>query len=157
MRHHFGGAMISAGIALAAGLLSAFISGNQAAVYQTLNLPPLSPPGWIFAVIWPILYIAMGIAAYWVYSSRGQPVLRKRALALYTIQLLLNILWSPIFFGLMAFGGAAILLGALIIAVVLTMLSFVRIKPCAAWLLLPYLCWLLFAGYLNIGVFLLNP
>ena len=94
--------LIALAIPLAVGGLSTLISGGMSD-YQDLVKPPLSPPGWVFAVVWPILYLLMGYASYLVYISDAPQGQKKRALTLYAIQLFFNFLWSPVYFAV-AFG-----------------------------------------------------
>jgi tryptophan-rich sensory protein len=147
--------LICLGIPLAVGGLSALLSGGMEA-YQTVNQPPLSPPGWVFPVVWTALYLAMGYASYRVLTSGAEQPAITSALTLYGIQLALNFLWSPVFFGLQWYLVAFFILIAMWIFIYLTMQAFSRIDEAAGNLLLPYLLWVTFAGYLNFGVFVLN-
>ena len=142
-------------IPLAIGGLSALISGGMSA-YTELDQPPLSPPGWVFPVVWSILYLMMGYASYRVIYSGKDELHIRRALIVYGIQLFLNFLWSPFFFGLRWYLAAFFLLIALWVAILITMRKFLRLDEKAGDLLLPYLLWVCFAGYLNLGVYLLN-
>ena len=141
------------GLALAVGGASALLSGSQA-TYAGLVKPPLSPPGWVFPVVWTVLYILMGIAAGLIH--RSDDVDKERALTLYYIQLFINFLWSPLFFGWGCYSFAAIWLLLLVVAVFATWRRFRAISPSAGWLLVPYLLWCLFALYFNIGFVVLN-
>lgn len=140
-------------LALAVGGASALLSGGMDG-YETLVKPPLSPPGWLFPVAWTVLYILMGIAAGLVQTSGDGA--RKAALTFYYVQLVINFLWSPIFFGLGWIGFAAVWLALLVVAVYATKRRFCAISSVAGWLLLPYLLWCLFALYLNLGFVILN-
>ena len=117
--------------------------------------PPLMPPGWLFGVVWAILYGVMGISAgrIWV---RSDPEKRSWELNLFVVQLVLNFFWSLIFFNARAFGFAAIWIVALWIAVLVMILRFHKVDKIAAWLQIPYLAWLTLASYLSFGVWLLN-
>ncbi len=147
--------LIMLAIPLAVGGLSALISGGMAN-YKEFNQPPLSPPGWIFPVVWTILYLLMGYASYRVLTSGADPQKIHSALILYGAQLFLNFLWSPIFFGLQWYLVAFFVLIALWVLIFLTMRAFSQIDEKAGDLLLPYILWVTFAGYLNLGVYLLN-
>lgn len=147
--------LILLAIPLAAGGLSALLAGGFSD-YKTLNQPPLSPPGWVFPVVWSVLYLLMGYASYRVLVSQKDERHIRRALTAYGIQLFLNFLWSPLFFGLHWYLTAFFLLIALWIAIFITMRLFSRLDQVAGDLLLPYLLWVSFASYLNLGVFLLN-
>ena len=140
-------------LALAVGGLSALVSGGMDG-YGTLIKPPLSPPGWLFPVAWSILYVLMGIAAGWIQTSGDGD--RKYALIAYYVQLAINFLWSPIFFGLGWIQFAAVWLALLVVAVYVTKSRFAAITSAAGWLLVPYLLWCLFALYLNVGFVILN-
>lgn len=146
--------VISAGIALTVGGISAFITKDGMEKYGTLRQPPLSPPGWVFMAVWTALYILMGIGAARIYISDDP--LRKKALALYGMQLLVNLFWPILFFllevRLFAFLWLLILLGL----VIWMSVSFRRADKTAGLLQIPYVVWLLFAAYLNLEAYLLN-
>ena len=146
---------VNLAVPLAVGGLSALLSGGMSD-YKTLSLPPLSPPGWLFPVVWTLLYLMMGYAAYRVQVSGKDPAQVKKAMGLYGLQLFANFLWSPVFFGLHWYLVAFIILIALWVLVYLTMRLFSNIDERAGDLLIPYILWVTFAGYLNLGVYLLN-
>lgn len=139
-----------------AGVLSSLFAGDISAVYQTLEKPPLSPPDWVFSVVWIILYALMGISAYLVYRSDSEPVRVKSALRVYWLQLVVNFSWSIVFFRFQAFWAAFVVLAILIILVITMLVKFAKIRPEAALVNVPYLLWLLFAAYLNVTTALLN-
>jgi len=147
--------LISLAIPLAVGGLATLLSGGMAD-YQTINQPPLSPPGWLFPVVWTILYLLMGYASFRVYITGKDPVLNRRALILYAIQLFFNFIWPILFFRFHLFLSAFLILILLWVFIYLTMRQFAAIDELAGDLLLPYILWVTFAGYLNLGVFLLN-
>ena len=124
--------------------------------YAMLKQPPLSPPGWLFPVAWSLLYVLMGAASYLVLSSAAPLYERRRALKLYAVQLVVNVLWPPIFFGLGLYLAALLWLALLWVLVLITAMRFRRVSRPAACLLAPYIVWLTFAAYLNFGVWLLN-
>ena len=137
------------------GVLSALISGGDfSGFYQQLNQPPLAPPGWLFPVVWSILYALMGISAYIILNNGDKR--RRTALMLYGAQLLVNFLWTPVFFGLRSLEGATAVVIAMLIFITAMMLSFYRISKAAAYLNIPYLLWTGFAAYLTIGVLVLQ-
>ena len=138
---------------LAVGGLSALLTRDGMQTFQLLNKPTLSPPGWLFPVAWTILYILMGIASYLVLTS-GKP--DRSALTVYGIQLVFNFFWSIIFFNLEAYLFSFIWLVVLWLLILTTMLRFFRISRPAGYLLLPYLLWVTFAGYLNFYIYLVN-
>lgn len=124
--------------------------------YAMLEQPPLSPPGWLFPVAWSLLYVLMGAASYIVLCSGAPLYERRSALKLYAVQLVVNVLWPPIFFGLGLYLAALLWLALLWVLVLVTALRFRRISRAAFCLMVPYLAWLTFAAYLNFGVWLLN-
>ena len=142
-------------IPLVVGGLSALLSGGMGD-YAGFVQPPLSPPGWLFPVVWTILYLLMGYASYRVLTSAAPKEEIRKALILYGAQLLLNFLWSPIFFGLGWYWVAFAELLLLWVLVFFTIRAFAQIDERAGDLLLPYILWLSFAAYLNFGVALLN-
>lgn len=126
------------------------LTSNSMEKYNRLYQPPLAPPGWVFPVVWTVLFILMGIAAYLVYISDAAD--KKQALILYVIQLVVNAGWSLIFFGLNAYLVAFAWLLLLWYLVFMTLKQFWSINPWAGKLLVPYLVWLTFAGYLNLAI-----
>ncbi len=144
--------LLSVGI----GALSGFLSREGAAIFNgTVIQPPLSPPAWLFPVVWSILYALTGISAARISLAPDSPQ-KKQGLNLFIIQLVLNFFWSLIFFNLQAYGLAFLWLIALWIVVFLMILSFRKADPVAALLQIPYLVWLTFAAYLSFGVWYLN-
>ncbi len=138
------------------GILSGLLSGNIGNIYRDLNQPPFSPPGWIFPLVWVILYALMGWSAYLIYRSGADSSQKHTALIVYSIQLLLNFAWSILFFRFELFGIALLEIGCLLLMVGLMVCVFHKIRPAAGWINLPYLFWVMFAAYLNAGVFVLN-
>jgi translocator protein len=124
--------------------------------YAKLNKPAWNPPGWVFALVWSALYTMMAVAAWLVWRRGGLPS-RRVPLAFFLSQLLLNALWSPTFFGLrnpgLAFADIALLWSVLVI----TLVSFWRVRLLAGALLAPYLAWVTFAAALNLAIWRLNP
>ena len=143
-------------IAEAVGLLSAWLSRSGMEAYsETVVQPPLAPPMWLFPVAWTILYALMGVGAarVWLAPESAQ---RRRGLNLFVAQLVVNFFWSLIFFNLQSFGFAFVWL-LLLLALVLWMTAvFSQTDRLAAWLQVPYLLWLAFAGYLSFAVWVLN-
>ena len=142
-------------IPLAVGGLATLLSGGND-LYWSINRPPLSPPGWLFPLVWTALYILMGEASYRVLTSGADKAQIKKALVDYGVQLFLNFLWPLLFFGGQMYLASFILLIVLWIAIFITTRRFSRVDENAGDLMLPYLLWVTFAGYLNLGVFLLN-
>ena len=147
--------VISILIPLAVGGLSAWLSMDGMREYsQTAVQPPLSPPMWLFPVVWSILYILMGISSYIIYMKNPQN--GSNALPIYAAQLIVNFFWSIIFFRFKLYFLAFLWLLLLIGLVIAMIVSFSRISKLAGYLQIPYLVWLVFAGYLNYMVFMLN-
>ena len=142
-------------IPLAVGGLATLLSGGMGS-YRVMNQPPLSPPGWVFPIVWTVLYLLMGEASYRVLTSGKDKSEIKKALITYGVQLFLNFLWPIVFFGGQMYLTAFFLLIALWVAIFITLRRFSNLDETAGDLLLPYLLWVTFAGYLNLGVFLLN-
>lgn len=155
MRNQLKKRLICLAIPLAVGGLAALLSGGMAS-YKQLAQPPLSPPGWVFPIVWSILYLLMGEASYRILTSGQAAGKIKTALIAYGVQLLLNFLWPLLFFGQELYLTAFFLLVLLWVAIFVTIRLFAQIDRRAADLLLPYLIWVTFAGYLNFGVYLLN-
>ena len=143
-------------IPLAVGALAGRLSREGMSLYQTMYKPLLSPPGWVFPAAWSLLYILMGIASCLVYCSEASRPRKKRALILYGLQLAVNFVWPLLFFrfGLLWLSFFWLLL--LIGLVWACMTLFRYILPKAGKLMLPYLLWLFYAAYLNLGAALLN-
>lgn len=140
----------------AIGALSGWLTRDGTEIFrEAVTQPPLSPPGVVFPIVWTILYALMGIGAARIALTPPSPD-RTRAIRLFLAQLLVNFLWSPIFFNLQAYGAAFFGLLLLWILVVLMILAFAKVDKLAARLQVPYLIWLTFAAYLNLGVWLLN-
>lgn len=141
---------------LAVGGLSALITSDAMESFGNLRQPPLSPPAWLFPVVWSLLYILMGIASYRVWIAVTTHEKRREALIFYAAQLVFNFFWSIIFFNLGEYLFAFVWLVALWLLIWLTKQRFAKIDSVAAYLLVPYLLWVAFAGYLNLGIFILN-
>lgn len=137
------------------GALGGLLSGNTGKIYTSSIKPPLSPPGWLFGIIWPVLYLLMGIAAYLIYQTPRTPG-RKKATTLYWVQLFVNFLWPVVFFGFELYWISVAVIILLDVLVLITTITFYKIKKAAGCLMIPYLFWILFATYLNIGIALLN-
>ena len=147
--------LIALAIPLAVGGLAALLSGGMSD-YTAMNMPPLSPPGWLFPVAWTVLYLLMGYASYLIWVSDAQPGDKQKALRLYGLQLLANFVWPLLFFGFDMPLTALVWLAVLWILIFLTIRAFSRINERAGDLLIPYILWVTFAAYLNFGIVLLN-
>lgn len=141
---------------LAVGGLSAWLTKDGMKMYELMTKPPLSPPGWLFPVVWTVLYILMGLASYLVYMSDASDFRKRRALGFYAAQLAVNFLWPLFFFGIEMYLAAFVCLVVLAILVLICTVLFYHINKTAGWLLVPYLIWCIFALYLNFGVYILK-
>lgn len=143
-------------LAFAAAAIGGLASANAGAFYQQLVRPEWAPPGWLFAPVWSVLYLCLGISAWLVWRERGFRA-ASTALVLFMSQLAANALWTWLFFvwqqGALAFA-EILILWALILA---TLLAFWRVRPLAGALLLPYLVWVTFALALTFATWQLNP
>ncbi|MFR3172496.1 MAG: TspO/MBR family protein [Roseburia intestinalis] len=138
---------------LAVGTLSSLLTKNSMENFAMLQKPTFAPPGFLFPVVWTILYVLMGIASYLVLTS-GKPT--GNALIVYGIQLVFNFFWSILFFNLGLCMFAFLWLVLLWLLILLTTVLFYQILKPAGYLMIPYLLWVTFAGYLNLGICLLN-
>ena len=138
------------------GLLAGLLSRNAVKLYEQMALKPaLSPPGWLFPVVWTLLYLLMGVGAARIALTGGEAG-RTNALRVFYAQLAVNFIWPLLFFNASAYGAAFVCLVALWGLIVWMTLSFRELDRPAALLQIPYLLWVAFAGYLNFGVWLLN-
>jgi len=136
------------------GVISGIIAGNSYGFYGEISKPPFSPPAWVFPLAWAILYALMGVSAYIVYYDDEQN--RRKNLILYGIQLFVNFMWSIVFFRFRLTGLSVFIILILIVLVIKMIMQFGKSNKIAGYINIPYLVWLIFALYLNIGVFLLN-
>ena len=153
--------LIAVALPLAVGALSAFVSasggeGGFSAIYGGLSKPPLSPPSWLFPVVWSVLYVLMGIASYSADRNAENAQKRRSALYFYGAQLAVNFIWPIAFFRAKQFLLSLVILAVLFFLALFTAIKFFKIKPVAAWLMVPYLLWIAFAAYLNTAVVLMN-
>ena len=153
--------IIAIAIPLAVGMLSSFITKDAMMSFNAMKKPPLAPPGILFPIAWTILYILMGISSYiiYVYDAKNDTSslnLKNKCLSLYAIQLIFNFFWSIIFFKFKLYIFAFAWLVILWILVFKLMRESKKISKVASYLLIPYLAWMAFAAYLNIGIIILN-
>lgn len=140
----------------AVGILSGILSRSGSEIFsETVRQPPLSPPAFLFPIVWTILYALMGISAARI-SMAPDSTDKQRGLNLFIIQLVINFFWSLIFFNAQAYGFAFLWLLLLWVLVLWMIISFNRVDSAAALLQIPYLLWLTFAAYLSYGVWKLN-
>jgi benzodiazapine receptor len=148
---------ISLVITLAIGFVaSIFTRPEIAGWYAGLQKPSFNPPAWLFAPVWTGLYILIAIAAYLVWKRRNPLNVYYTAAGIYFIQLLLNFSWSIVFFGIHQIFDALIVIALLWLSIICNMIWFNKFSKTAAWILLPYLLWVSFAGLLNLNIYLLN-
>lgn len=149
--------IITVAIPLLAGSIGSFFTIPAIPTwYATLVKPALNPPAWVFGPAWTTLYVLMGIAAFLVWNKGFDRRDVRKALGVFLFQLVLNALWSIIFFGLHNPRGAFIDLVVMWFMIVWVMVLFYKISKPALWLLLPYIFWVSFAGYLNFSIWMLN-
>ena len=141
---------------LLAGGLSALITRGDMDLYKNINRPPLSPPGIVFPIVWTVLYILMGVSFYMILVKRDIYANKKTAFVWYFASLFLNFIWSPVFFSARQYLLAFVILVFLYVTVAVTAFLFYKIDKPAGLLQIPYIIWLTFAAYLNLGVFILN-
>lgn len=144
----------SIAIGLGTGLLSVLLTLGNFKAYSALLQPPLAPPGWLFPVVWTILYILMGVSAYLVYECDTEE--KYIGLAVYVLQLIFNFLWLIIFFNIGNLLFAFVWLVFLWVLVLAMTINFYKVNKTAGLLQIPYLLWVTFAGYLNIALYILN-
>lgn len=135
---------------------SIFTSPSIEGWYAGIVKPSLNPPSWVFGPVWITLFTLMGIAAFLIWEKGSARKDVQIALSIFIGQLILNTLWSIIFFGLHNLGGAFIEIMFLWLAILATIVAFARISRLAAWLLVPYIIWVSFAMYLNYAIWILN-
>lgn len=131
-------------------------SGGNNFWFAGLEKPAIYPPPATFGIVWTVLYLLMGVALAMVVTARGAPG-RGLAIGVFVVQFLLNLAWSPVFFGMELLVPGFYLLLAIDLAVLVTVVLFYRVRPLAAWLLVPYLAWVLFAAVLNWQFVQANP
>lgn len=132
-----------------------FTASSVGTWYAQLLKPALSPPNWVFAPVWNFLYLLMAVSLYMIWSSNG-PIGKRLAMLAFACQILLNVAWSAVFFGLRSPAGGFFVIILLIMAIIATLRLFARISATSAVLLMPYLAWVCFAAYLNYQLWILN-
>ena len=146
--------LLAISLPLLVGGAAAVITADSMNAYETMAKPPLSPPGWVFPVVWTLLYALMGLASGLVADS-GHPQ-RKKPLRLYGLQLLVNFMWPIVFFRWEMPFAALLLLIFLFILVLALYRQFRLADRIAGWMIVPYLLWLVVALWLNLGIWWLN-
>lgn len=149
--------VISIAICLLVGFIAGrFTSSEIGTWYTTLHKPAWNPPNWIFFPVWTTLYVMMGVALFLVWRKGDEGRGKSVALTFFGIQLFLNFMWSLIFFRFHAIGWAFAEIVLLWMAIMVTMVRFFPLSRAATWLLIPYLCWVTFAAFLNYTIMTLN-
>lgn len=143
-------------IPLAVGAAASLLTGAGMEVFESVTKPPLSPPAWLFPVVWTILYTLMGISSYLIAASGAEAPEMKNALSIYAYQLTVNFLWPTFFFNFRWYLFSFLWLILLVLLTASMIREFYRISKTAAYLNIPYLVWLIFAGYLNFAIWWLN-
>ena len=147
----------SVSICLLTGFGASFLTMDSVKTwYADLSKPSFNPPDWAFGVVWPVLYVMMGVAAFLIWNKRARGKQVRIALGLFVLQLVLNGLWTPIFFGLHMMGLALAEIILLWLAILATIITFWKISKTAACLLIPYILWVSFAITLNASLWHLN-
>jgi len=150
--------VVSVSICQFAGFIgTVFTTPSIPTWYATLNKPFFTPPSWLFAPVWITLYTLMGISAFLVWRKGLSDQHVRKASIVYAVQLILNVLWSGVFFGFRSILAGLIVIVILWIAILLTILSFYKISKTAGLLLIPYILWVSIAASLNFSVLILNP
>lgn len=146
--------LVICGVAAYSGSL--FTTPKITTWYARLVKPSFNPPEWIFGPVWTALYLLLGVAAFIIWQQGLDQLRVKRALMAFLLQLVLNVLWSFVFFGMESTLGGLILIIVLWGAILLTVILFFRQSRQAGWLLIPYIVWVTFATVLNAAIFALN-
>lgn len=144
-------------VAIATGLVGSLLQGDDVGGrYVQLDRPAWAPPEWVFGVVWPVLYVLIGVAAWWLWRRAGPIGALRVPLGLWGAQLLVNAVWPGVFFGLNAYWAAAPVIVVLVILVAATIVTFARRTTFAAALLVPYLLWISYATALNVAIAVAN-
>ncbi len=140
-----------------AGVIGAIFTLPQIPIwYETLNKPSFTPPNWLFSPVWTFLFLLMGVSAFLIWRMGSKKKGVRTALAIFILQLLLNIMWSVLFFGLESIFGGLAGIAILWLAILLTIIRFCKLSKMAGLLLLPYILWVSFASVLNFSIWRLN-
>lgn len=152
--HHWLALLAWVGLCVAIGAVTGLLF-KPGAWYAALQKPAFNPPAWLFAPVWTVLYIAMGVAAWRVWCLPASAD-RKHALTVFGVQLTLNAAWTPVFFGAQSLGGGLAVIVLLLFTIAATIQRFHPLDKPSAWLLAPYLAWVAFATLLNVALLAMN-
>lgn len=143
------------------GILSSLLTRENMQLFETVKKPPLSPPAILFPIVWTVLYVLMGISSAIVWNkgkaSAKSRLIAQKGLTYYAVSLVFNFAWSIIFFNLEAYFAALVWLTVMLLFIMAYCSQYKMLSRPAAYLQIPYIVWTLFAGYLNLGIALLNP
>lgn len=149
--------IISIVICQLAGIIGAFFTTDSIPTwYNSLNKPEFNPPNWLFGPVWTILYLLMGISLFIIWKEDLKNKNVKNAFAIFIVQLIINLLWSVVFFGMHSISGGLIVIIVLLVLIIITIVKFKKISFTASILLIPYLLWVCFATILNFYFYKLN-
>lgn len=148
--------VISVAIPIFVGVLATLLTAEGMMAFAGMEKPPLTPPDWLFPIVWTLLYAMMGIASYLIAVSGADSMKIDEALLFYGIQLFTNFIWVLFFFGFERYFASVLIIVALWLFIFHTIQLFLPISKKAAYLMIPYLIWVTFAVYLNVGVWWLN-
>lgn len=150
--------VIAIGICLLAMFIGSYYTTPEVTTwYATLEKPDVTPPSWVFAPVWTVLYLFMGLSLYWILQSGLKSQEAKLGLILFIFQLVLNVAWSFLFFGLHSTFFGFLVIVMLWAVLLCTIIQVFRFSIPAAIILIPYICWVSFAAYLNYAILILNP
>lgn len=148
--------ILALAIPLCIGGVSAMLTQDAMKIYHFVNKPALSPPGWLFPIVWTLLYLMMGLASYFVITSGADRGLIRKAMFFYGAQLVLNFAWSLLFFNYSLYLWSLIELLAMWLVIIVSTVHFFRADRRAGWLMIPYIAWVTFAAYLNFAIYRLS-
>lgn len=149
--------IVAIAIPITVGIVSAALTKDNMEVYNNLTTPPFAPPSRLFPIVWSILFILMGVSSAMIYTHCERNIDdAKKGLGWYAASLVLNFSWSIVFFNLQATFFALLILMALLYTIISTILEYRKVWPISAYLQIPYAIWVIFAGYINAGIWLLN-
>ncbi len=143
-------------IPLLTGIFSAFLTAGDMKLYETMTRPALSPPGFLFPIVWTVLYIVMGTASFFIYTSDAEKEQKRRALSLYVAQLLMNFFWSTLFFTYQLYFLSFLWLMGMWVLILLCGIRFYKIHRASGIMMGGLLLWTTFAAYLNFASFIIN-
>lgn len=155
-RPHVFAMIVAVLIPLLIGCFSAFLTSEDMVAYEAMNKPPLAPPGWVFPIVWTVLYVLMGVASYLVYVSDADADARRKALMFYAAQLIMNFFWSTLFFTYERYLTALIWLLIMWVLVIVCVIRFYKICHAAGIMMGALFLWTTFAAYLNLACYTMS-